>query len=66
MHDGVMDLRTLVNTHGGQAAFARKINCERQVLNRILKGRRGLGPGLAIRIERATGHKLGPLSEDAE
>ena len=58
-----MDLQTLVAKFGTQASFARTVGCDRHYLNHVLRGRRPMGPDLAVRIYQATGHKLGPLAK---
>lgn len=60
-----MELSDLVKNEGGQAKFARRIGCSKSYLNHVLKGRKAFGPALAIRIFKATGKKLGPMSKDA-
>ncbi len=52
----------MIAKNGGQAEFARKIGISRQSLNRVVRGRAKLGPGIAILIHNATGVKLGPLA----
>ena len=59
----LMDLQTLVAKFGTQAQFARAVGCDRHYLNHVLRGRRPMGPDLAVRIYQATGHKLGPLAK---
>ncbi len=53
----------MIAKNGGQAAFARKIGISRQSLNRVVRGRAKLGPGIAFRIYVATGVTLGALRE---
>lgn len=53
-------------SHGGQAAFARKLGCTRQTLNKIMRGHRPIGPALAITIYLKTGQKVGPLAQEAD
>jgi len=58
-----MDLSELVKSYGSQAELAKALGCSKSYLNRVVKGRRPLGPALAIRIFNVTGQRLGPLNE---
>ena len=58
-----MTLEDLIKQHGGQAAFARLIGCDRASLNRIVKNHRPIGPAMALRIFKATGHRYGELAD---
>lgn len=54
-----MTLSELVSAHGGQAGLATALKCDKSYVNRAVK-RGKVGPALAVRIYRATGHKIGP------
>jgi hypothetical protein len=54
-----MDLQTLVDAHNGQSGLATALGVNKSYINRAIKN--GLKPALAVRIYRATGHKLGPI-----
>ena len=58
-----MELPDLVELYGSQAALAKALGCDKQQINRVINKRRPLGPALAVRIYRVTGHKLGPMAE---
>ena len=55
------DLQHVIEQNGGQAEFARKIGISRQSLNRIVRGRAKMGPGIALKVYFATGARLGVL-----
>jgi len=60
-----MDLSELVAEYGGQTALAAKLGCHKTAINHVLKGRRPLGPSLAVLILNKTGKRLGPLARQA-
>jgi len=59
-----MTLEQLIAQSGGQAKFARLIGCHPPTINRVVKGHRSLGPALALRIFKVTGHRLGALADE--
>lgn len=59
-----MDLSTLVEEYGSQAALAKALGCDKSYLNRVVRGRRPLGAALAVQIYNVTGKKLGPMAKE--
>lgn len=59
-----MLLADLVDQEPGKlTAFAKRVGVSKSYLCHVLKGRKPLGPSLAVKVFNATGHKIGPLAE---